>query len=69
MGSRERVAVVLAGSDERDLTKLAESRKAGGFKSLAKARKMQPQAIIDELLTSGLRGRGGAGFPLSLIHI
>jgi NADH-quinone oxidoreductase subunit F len=25
---------------------------------------MQPQAIIDELLTSGLRGRGGAGFPM-----
>ena len=64
MGSRERVTVVLAGADERDLTKLAEYRKAGGFKSLAKARKMQPQAIIDELLTSGLRGRGGAGFPM-----
>jgi NADH-quinone oxidoreductase subunit F len=58
------VAVVLAGSDERDLTKLAEYRKAGGLKPLAKARKMQPQAIIDELLTSGLRGRGGAGFPM-----
>ena len=57
MGSRERVIVVLAGADERDLTKLADYRKAGGFKSLAKARKMQPQAIIDELLSSGLRGR------------
>jgi NADH-quinone oxidoreductase subunit F len=64
VGSRERVTVVLAGADERDVTKLAEYRKAGGFKSLAKARKMQPQAIIDELLTSGLRGRGGAGFPM-----
>ena len=64
MGSRERVTVVLAGADERDLTKLADYRKAGGVKSLAKARKMQPQAIIDELLTSGLRGRGGAGFPM-----
>jgi NADH-quinone oxidoreductase subunit F len=64
VGSRERVTVVLAGTDQRDLTKLAEYRKVGGFKSLAKARKMQPQAIIDELLTSGLRGRGGAGFPM-----
>ena len=64
MGSRERVTVVLAGAEERDLTTLGEYRKAGGFKSLAKARKMQPQAIIDELLTSGLRGRGGAGFPM-----
>ena len=64
MASRERVTVVLAGADERDLTKLVEYRKAGGFKSLAKARKMQPPGIIDELLTSGLRGRGGAGFPM-----
>jgi NADH-quinone oxidoreductase subunit F len=64
VGSRERVIVVLAGADERDLTKLADYRKVGGFKSLAKARKMQPQAIIDELLSSGLRGRGGAGFPM-----
>ena len=46
MGSRERVRVVLAGAEERDLTKLEDYRKAGGFKSLAKARKMQPQAIV-----------------------
>ena len=64
MGSRERVTVVLAGTDERDLTKLDEFRKVGGFKSLKKARGMEPQAIIEELLTSGLRGRGGAGFPM-----
>ncbi|MDQ2911606.1 MAG: NADH-quinone oxidoreductase subunit F, partial [Actinomycetota bacterium] len=62
--SRERVTIVLAGAEEHDLTKLAEYRKAGGFKSLKKARRMQPQAIIEELLTSGLRGRGGAGFPM-----
>jgi NADH-quinone oxidoreductase subunit F len=64
VGSRERVTVVLAGTDERDLTKLDEFRKVGGFKSLKKARGMEPQAIIEELLTSGLRGRGGAGFPM-----
>ncbi len=64
MGSRERLKIVLAGADERDLTKLTAFRKAGGYKSLAKARKMQPQAIVEELLTSGLRGRGGAGFPM-----
>jgi NADH-quinone oxidoreductase subunit F len=58
------VTVVLAGTDERDLTKLDEFRKVGGFKSLKKARGMEPQAIIEELLTSGLRGRGGAGFPM-----
>ncbi len=64
MASRERPTIVLAGADERDLTRLAEYRKAGGFKTLAKARKLEPQAIVDELLTSGLRGRGGAGFPM-----
>jgi len=35
----------------------------GGYKGLAKALKMERQAIIDEVKASGLRGRGGAGFP------
>ena len=35
----------------------------GGYKGLAKALKMEKQAVIDEIKTSGLRGRGGAGFP------
>ena len=64
MGSRERVELVLAGADEHDLTKLAEYREVGGYKPLAKARKLEPQAIVDELLASDLRGRGGAGFPM-----
>lgn len=36
--------------------------KNGGYETLKKAFKMQPQAIIDEVKASGLRGRGGAGF-------
>lgn len=32
---------------------------------IAKIRRMTPQAILGELETSGLRGRGGAGFPTS----
>src|SRR6185503_16192050 len=35
----------------------------GGYDILKKAVQMQPQAIIDEVKKSGLRGRGGAGFP------
>ena len=35
----------------------------GGYKALAKALGMERQAIIDEVKASGLRGRGGAGFP------
>ena len=38
----------------------------GGFKGLKKALKMQPTDIVDEVLNSGLRGRGGAGFPTGI---
>lgn len=38
-------------------------REKGGFKALEKAVGMERQAIIDEVKASGLRGRGGAGFP------
>ncbi|MDI6890649.1 MAG: NADH-ubiquinone oxidoreductase-F iron-sulfur binding region domain-containing protein [Thermodesulfovibrionales bacterium] len=38
-----------------------------GFKALEKARKhMTPQQVINEVKRSGLRGRGGAGFPTGL---
>lgn len=46
-----------------DFQTLAGYKKRGGYEVLAKALKMQPQAIIDEVKASGLRGRGGAGFP------
>lgn len=35
----------------------------GGYEQLKKALGMEPKAIIEEVKTSGLRGRGGAGFP------
>ncbi len=34
----------------------------GGYEGLARALKMNPQEVIDEVKKSGLRGRGGAGF-------
>ena len=37
-----------------------------GFKAFRKAREMTPEAIIEEVKTSALRGRGGAGFPTGL---
>ncbi|MFH1868618.1 MAG: NADH-quinone oxidoreductase subunit NuoF [Candidatus Omnitrophota bacterium] len=35
----------------------------GGYSGLVKALEMGPERIIDEVKKSGLRGRGGAGFP------
>jgi NADH:ubiquinone oxidoreductase subunit F (NADH-binding)/NAD-dependent dihydropyrimidine dehydrogenase PreA subunit/(2Fe-2S) ferredoxin len=35
----------------------------GGYEGLARALRMKPQEVIDEIKKSGLRGRGGAGFP------
>ena len=35
----------------------------GGYTGLRKSVKMERQAVVDEVKTSGLRGRGGAGFP------
>src|SRR2546430_791534 len=56
--------LLLAGADERDLTKLKEYQATGGYKPLAKARRMKPEALVEELIASNLRGRGGAGFPM-----
>lgn len=40
--------------------------RAGGYEGLKKALKMAPGQVIDELERSGLRGRGGAGFPTGM---
>jgi NADH-quinone oxidoreductase subunit F len=56
--------VLLAGADERDLTKLAEYQAIGGYAGVPKARAMSSDDLIAELQTANLRGRGGAGFPM-----
>jgi NADH-quinone oxidoreductase subunit F len=40
--------------------------KRGGYEGLRKVLKMSPEAVVEEIKTSGLRGRGGAGFPTGL---
>ena len=55
--------LVFADAGERDLSKLAEYEAVGGYTALAKARGMEPQTVIDEVIASELRGRGGAFFP------
>jgi NADH-quinone oxidoreductase subunit F len=42
-------------------------RREGGYRSVEKALKeMSPEAIVEEVKKSGLRGRGGAGFPAGM---
>nr|WP_121253871.1 NADH-quinone oxidoreductase subunit NuoF [Nocardioides ferulae] len=50
---------------ERSWT-LASYEAHGGYDGLRKALSMEPSAVIDEVKESGLRGRGGAGFPTGM---
>ncbi len=42
---------------------LAVALSRGAYQGLEKAKQMPPEAVIEETKKSGLRGRGGAGFP------
>jgi len=56
--------VLLKGTDDRDLTKLAQYQAIGGYAGVPKARAMTSDDLIAELQAANLRGRGGAGFPM-----
>ncbi|MDQ3822058.1 MAG: NADH-quinone oxidoreductase subunit NuoF [Actinomycetota bacterium] len=56
--------LLTAGIGEHDLATLGGYRAVGGYDALEKARRMAPQAVIDEITGATLRGRGGAGFPM-----
>ena len=49
-----------------DPLSLAEYEAHGGLAGLRRALAMDGQAIVDEVTASGLRGRGGAGFPTGI---
>jgi NADH:ubiquinone oxidoreductase subunit F (NADH-binding) len=42
---------------------IAEYEAAGGYQALRKAVGMTSEQLVDEMIASNLRGRGGAGFP------
>lgn len=46
--------------------KLASYQAHEGYEGLRKALKMEPSEVLDLVKASGLRGRGGAGFPTGL---
>ena len=61
------VKIVLANSGRVDPEKLTDYIAAGGYQSLAKAMEdMTPREVVEEVKKSGLRGRGGAGYPTGL---
>jgi NADH-quinone oxidoreductase subunit F len=60
--------VILNTLDYPEPGTLANYERTGGYQALKKilAEKITPEAIITEVKASGLRGRGGAGFPTGL---
>jgi NADH-quinone oxidoreductase subunit F len=61
---KEQTRILLKDSGVIDPRKLEDYLAVGGYRSLAKALfQMSPDEVVEEVKKSGLRGRGGAGFP------
>lgn len=61
---QQRLTFVRAGIT--DPLSLADYRQHGGFDGVEQALEMSSQQIVDEIKSSGLRGRGGAAFPVGI---
>ena len=60
---RKQHKIALRHIGEIDPASLDDYLEAGGYQALRKAFAMSPHDILEEIKRSGLRGRGGAGFP------
>lgn len=60
---KKQVRIALHGCGTINPEKIEETLGVGSFKGLEKALKMDRADVIKEILDSGLRGRGGGGFP------
>ena len=56
--------ILFDGIDEPGLNTLAVYERRGGYESLRKALTMEADAVLQNIVDSGLRGRGGAGFRM-----
>jgi len=64
---RRQVRVVLENSGRIDPERIEDYISAGGYRALMKVlTELMPVGVINELNRSGLRGRGGAGYPTGL---
>ena len=64
LASQQRLTFLRAGWT--DPLSIGDYRSMDGCKGLERALAMEPQEIIDEVMESGLRGRGGAAFPTGI---
>jgi NADH-quinone oxidoreductase subunit F len=56
--------LIIGNNDKLEPTNIDDYISLGGYSALSKVlEKMKPEEIIDEIKKSGLRGRGGGGFP------
>jgi NADH:ubiquinone oxidoreductase subunit F (NADH-binding)/(2Fe-2S) ferredoxin len=60
---KKQMRLIIGNNGLIDPTTIDDYLAIGGYTALVKAFKMTPENIIDEVKKSGLRGRGGAGFP------
>ncbi|MBE5746986.1 MAG: NADH-quinone oxidoreductase subunit NuoF [Clostridiales bacterium] len=60
---KKQVRIALHGCGSINPEDIQESLGAGAFQGLARALQMSREDVIKEVLDSGLRGRGGGGFP------
>ena len=60
---RHQRRLVLRDTGRLDPTSIDDYIAAGGYSALVRALEMGPAAVLEEVKRSGLRGRGGAGFP------
>jgi NADH-quinone oxidoreductase subunit F len=64
---KNQVRIVLRNAGEINPENIGDYIAKDGYKSIQKVlREMQPADVIDEIKASGIRGRGGAGFPTGL---
>ncbi len=63
---KKQVRISLHGCGAIDPENIEEALGSGAFIGLANALKMDRKAVIDSVLASGLRGRGGGGFPTGM---